>query len=931
MSTPPVTPDPRIVSRPASELRQRFIEFFAERNHTVVPSASLVPAGDQTLLFTNSGMVQFKDVLTGKETRSYTRAVDYQRSLRVAGKHNDFEEVGRTPRHHTFFEMLGNWSFGDYFKREAIHWGWDFLTKDLGIPGERLAATVYTTDDFAHAVWKDEIGLPPERLVRWGDFPNGDEKNWWRMADTGPCGPCSEIHFDRGQQYSEGDFCVPDHSENCPRWLEIWNLVFMEFELHADRSLTPLPAPGIDTGLGLERVTSVVQQVGSNYDTDLFTAIHERMRELFGHDPDAFEAERFSYQVIADHSRAITFLIADGVLPSNEGRGYVCRRIVRRAVRHGRLLGRTEPFLAEAAKVVIDTMGDFYGHLCENEPSILGAIAREEAQFARTLEAGTDLLEEALIPLTSAERTVGRRFEDLPPDAPRLPGDVAFRLHDTFGFPVDLTVELAAEYGVAVDLAGFQAALAEQRDRSRAGTKAALAQQAEMGQLYASIASTVGEVSFLGYETTSVPDARVVAILRDGLEFDELTAKGDEEGRTEAAAAAEVVLDRTPFYAEGGGQIGDRGVLRGAEGEVAFTVEDTQRPVPGLIVHRGRLHGRMKVGEPVRAEVDAERRGHAMRNHTGTHLLHRALRNTVGERAKQAGSLVTPDYLRFDYPFDRALTTDEKRQIEDEVRRIVRDDRPVTVTYLSMADAIARGADAFFDEKYGETVRTVAVDDYSLELCGGTHCRATGQVGGFVITGDRSIGSGMRRIEALTGAGADTWQRARNDALEAAAEATGAISVDAIPERVAALQTELRETKRRLREGGGSGIPKPGELRDKMENVADGLTLVTLSAPFESIEAMKGYAKEVRAALSPDVVALGLDAEEPQIFVTVGENAVGKGVSAGDLVRIASAQIDGKGGGRPEMAQGRGARREGLPAALDAVRGAMREAGSSAS
>ena len=923
--------DPRIVSLPAAEVRRRFVEYFEERGHAVVPSSSLVPAGDDTLLFVNSGMVPFKDALTGAEKRSYTRAVNFQRCLRVAGKHHDFEEVGRSTRHPTFCEMLGNWSFGDYFKREAIHWGWDFLTKDLGIPGERLAATVYTTDDFAHAVWKDEIGLPPERLVRWGDFPNGDEKNWWRMADTGPCGPCSEIHFDRGPQYSEGDFCVPDHSENCPRWLEIWNLVFMEFELHADRSLTPLPAPGIDTGMGLERVTSVVQQVGSNYDTDLFTAIHERMRELFGHDPDAFEAERFSYQVIADHSRAITFLIADGVLPSNEGRGYICRKIVRRAVRHGRLLGRKEPFLAEAAKVVIETMGDFYGHLRENEASILGAIVREEAQFARTLEAGTDLLEEALIPLTSAERTVGRKADDLPPDAPKLPGEVAFKLHDTFGFPVDLTVELAAEYGVTVDRAGFDSALAEQRDRSRAGTKAALAQQAEMGQLYASIAMTVGETPFLGYETTAVPDARVVAILRDGLEFDELTAKGDEEGRTEAAAAAEVVLDRTPFYAEGGGQVGDRGVLRGADGEVAFEVEDTQRPVPGLIVHRGTLRGRMKVGETIGAEVDAERRARAMRNHTGTHLLHRALRNTVGERAKQAGSLVTPDYLRFDYPFDRALTQDEKRLIEDEVRRIVREDRPLRVASLSMADAIARGADAFFDEKYGETVRTVAVEDYSLELCGGTHCRATGQVGGFVITGDRSIGSGMRRIEALTGAGADAWHRVRSDALEAAAEAIGAVNVDALGERVAALQNELKETKRRLREGGGSAIPKPGELRDKLENVADGLTLVTLSAPFESIDAMKGYAKELRAALSPDVVALGLDADEPQIFVTVGDGAVARGISAGELVRIASAQIDGRGGGRPEMAQGRGARRDGLPAALDAVRGAVREAGSTAS
>src|SRR4051794_4031491 len=529
MRTADVRPDPRIQALPSAEIRRRFVEFFAERGHTAVPSASLVPAGDQTLLFTNSGMVQFKDVLTGAETRSYKRAVDYQRVLRVAGKHNDFEEVGRTPRHQTMFEMLGNWSFGDYFKREAIHWAWEFLTGDLGLPPERLAATTYTDDEVAWNIWRDEIGLPPERMAKWGDVDRGDDHNFWRMADTGPCGPCSEIHFDRGIHLSEGPECVPDHSETCPRWLEIWNLVFMEFDQRPDGRY-PLPFPSVDTGMGLERLASVLQQVPSNYDTDVFTPIHARMRELLGHDPDAFEAERFSYQVIADHSRAVTFLIGDGVLPSNEGRGYVCRRIVRRAVRHARLLGRREPFLAETAKVVIDTMSDAYPHLRANEPSILSAIAREEGQFIRTLEAGTDLLEEALIPLTSAERSVGRRPEDLPPDAPMLPGTVAFRLHDTYGFPIDLTVELATEYGVAVDRPGFEAALAEQRERSRSGRKADLARQAELGALYESLRGRVGDTMFVGYETTTT-EAKVVAILRDGIEYDRLQAKGDDELR----------------------------------------------------------------------------------------------------------------------------------------------------------------------------------------------------------------------------------------------------------------------------------------------------------------------------------------------------------------------------------------------------------------
>ena len=928
MPSPTVERDPRITSLSAAQLRRRFVDFFAARGHTPVPSASLVPAGDQTLLFTNSGMVQFKGVLTGAEKRSYNRAVDYQRCLRVAGKHNDFEEVGRTPRHHTLFEMLGNWSFGDYFKREAIHWAWEFLTQDLGIPGERLAATTYKDDELARTVWRDEIGLPPERMATWGDVDKGDDHNFWRMADTGPCGPCSEIHFDRGVHLSEGLHCVPDHSETCPRWLEIWNLVFMEFD-QGPEGRTPLPFTSVDTGMGLERLASVVQQVPSNYDTDVFAAIHARMRELFGHDPDEFEAERFSYQVIADHSRAITFLIGDGVTPSNEGRGYVCRRIVRRAVRHARLLGRTEPFLAEAAKVVIATMAEAYPHLPENEAAILGAITREEAQFSRTLEAGTDLLEEALIPLTSASRTVGQRPEDLPADAPVLPGTVAFKLHDTYGFPIDLTVELAAEYGVSVDRAGFDAALEEQRERSRSGKKTDLARAADQSALYESIRARSGDTEFLGYDTTGA-EAKVVAILRDGIEYEVLEAKGDEELRTEASAAAEIVLDRTPFYPEGGGQVGDRGVLRVGE-QVVFEVTDTQRVAgtqsAGLIVQRGTLRGKLKVGDTVAADVDADRRGRTMRNHTGTHLLHRALRNVVGEGAKQAGSLVAPDYLRFDFPFDRALTEDEKRAIEDEVRERIRDDRPLRVEYLPMAEAIERGADALFDEKYGETVRTVRVQDYSFELCGGTHCEATGQIGGFVITGEKSIGSGMRRIEALTGMGADAYLRVRLHQLEAAVEAAGATSPEALPERIAALQAELKETRRKLREGGGGGVglPRPGDLRDKVESI-DGVSIVTLAAPFESSDAMKGYAKDLRSALGANVIALALDGDEPQIFITADETAVAKGISAGDLVKVAIPAIDGKGGGRPEMAQGRGTKRDGVGPALEVIRASVRDA-----
>ncbi len=923
MPTPPFIPDPRITSLPAAEIRRRFIEFFAERRHTVVPSASLVPAGDQTLLFTNSGMVQFKDVLTGAERRSYTRAVDYQRCLRVAGKHNDFEEVGRTPRHHTLFEMLGNWSFGDYFKRDAIHWAWDFLTRDLGIPGDRLAATTYTTDDLAFEVWRDEIGLPPERLVRWGDFPNGDEKNWWRMADIGPCGPCSEIHFDRGVHLSEGPECIPDHSEKCPRWIEIWNLVFMEFELHPDRSLTPLPAPGVDTGMGLERLASVLQQVPTNYDTDLFTPIHARMRELLGHDPDAFEQERFSYQVIADHSRAVTFLIADDVLPGNEGRNYVLRRILRRAVRHGRLLGRREPFMADTAAVVIDVMAEAYPHLSEKRADILAVVAREEEAFHRTLDRGTIRLDAAMrriadaasagIGATEPAPVIGRRPEDLDDSAPVVPGEVAFELHDTFGFPIDLTIEMAAESGFQVDRDGFDRALDEQRERSRSGKRAELARHAESTALYSSIQSRHGDTEFLGYETTTA-EGRIVAIVRDGMEFDELTGHG----------AAAVVLERTPFYAEGGGQVGDQGTIREpGGGSELFSVTDTQKPVGGLIVQHGTLHGRLRLGETVQASVDADRRARTMRNHTGTHLLHRALRNVVGDRARQAGSLVTPDSLRFDFPFDRALTDDEKRAIEDEVRSVVRDDRPVGIAFLPMADAIEQGADAFFDEKYGETVRTIRVEDYSFELCGGTHCRASGQIGGFVITKESSIGSGMRRIEAFTGAAADAWNRDRVDRLGRIAGSVGAKSIDHVEERIVALQGRVRAqvvTSVRLRAHVGADT-----VAERVEDI-DGTRLVAYAGGYGSMEDLKAAAKEVRRLIGSGVIALANDDDEPQLFVTVSDDLVARGIAAGDLVRAAMPSIEGKGGGRAEMAQGRGTRQEGLSQALAAIRDRLRSA-----
>jgi alanyl-tRNA synthetase len=897
----------------AAEVRRRFVDFFGQRGHIVVPSASLVPPGDPTLLFVNSGMVQFKDVLTGQETRSYKRAVDYQRCLRVAGKHNDFEEVGRTTRHHTFFEMLGNWSFGDYFKRDAIKWAVELLTGPYGIPFAQLGATTYKDDEESREIWRS-VGMPEKRMAVWGDVDAGDEHNFWRMADTGPCGPCSEIHFDRGAQFSEGPHCVPDHSETCPRWLEIWNLVFMEFDQLADGRRVPLPFKSVDTGMGLERLTSAIQGVSSNYDTDLFTPIHEAMRAIVGHDPEQFEQERFSYQVIADHARAVTFLVADDVRPGNEGRGYVLRRIIRRAVRHGRLLGRTKPFLGDLSGAVVDTMVGAYPYLAERREMIASVITREERLFARTLDSGTLHLMEALIPLGKAEREVGRQADTLPADAPVLPGEVAFRLHDTYGFPIDLTVELAAEYGARVDRPGFDAALAVQRERSRRD-RAGKRDRSGAAEALAALPAT----AFLGYEFNQAR-AQVLRIVRDGVEYDELAAVPEAELRAPAGARAEVVLDQTPFYAEGGGQVGDAGVLHDADGGVVFEVEDTQL-IGRVIVHYGTLRGRLHVGDKVDAEVDPVRRKRIMRNHTATHLLHRALRNVIGEQARQAGSLVTPDYLRFDYPADRALTSEERRAIEAEVRAVVRDNPTVEPRYMSMADAQAAGADAFFDEKYGERVRVVFVGDYSRELCGGTHCSFAGQIGSFVISGERSIGAGMRRIEALTGDAADALISQRLALLDQVVEQLRAPSLEAVPGRIAELQARARGTRREAARPG----PRPADLVKAATSVA-GTRLVAYAAEFASMKELQGFAKDVRAALGAGVIALGLDADQPQLFVTVSDDLVERGVSAADLIAAAAPSIGGRGGGRPQMAQARGDQRAGIGQALAAVADQLRGA-----
>ena len=855
----------------AAEIRERFQRFFEERGHTRVPAAPLLARDDPTLLFVNSGMVQFKRVLTGEEKRDYTRAVDAQPCLRVAGKHNDFEEVGRTPRHHTFFETLGNWSFGDYFKREAIHWAWQFLTDDLGLEPGRLAATVYTDDDDAHHIWADEIGLPPERLVRWGDIAAGDEKNFWRMGDTGPCGPCSEVHYDRGAEFSEGDFCIPDHSETCPRWLEVWNLVFMEFDRAGDGQLTPLPFRSVDTGMGLERIASAVQGVPTNYQTDLFEPIIQRLAQFIGHDPETVESERFSYQVVADHSRAMTFLIANGVTPANEGTGYVLRRIVRRALRHGRLMGIAQPFLRETCAVVIELMGEAYREVGEQRDRILDEVEREEERFGRTLEAGS----ERLAGLVAAAGSGGT-----------IAGDEAFRLHDTFGFPIDLTVEIAAESEVGVDRTGFDAAMSEQRERSRGGRAARF-------RIDPSLAELASE--FIGYPNRTRADGLAVLGL----------AGSDDQ--------VQVVLDRTPFYAEGGGQVGDRGELVGPGGRLL--VDDTQR-AGDAIVHLGRLEGELPIGAPVEARVDEERRWAAARNHTGTHLLHRALRDVLGEQAKQAGSWVGPDALRFDFPATAATPPEALREVEERVNRQIRRNAPVNPEQMSLTDAQALGADMFFGEKYvPESVRVVRVDGYSRELCGGTHVAATGQIGSFRITGESSIGTGLRRIEAVTGQAAEDLVSSRLDALHRAAQLLG-VPDEQVPARIEALSARLREAEKAAREprqaasrldvaGALERAQQAGEARVVVEHFADA-----------DATALRAWVDELRASTGRFVAVATGAGNGPAVVVAASRDLAGEGFDAAAIVRAVAPIIGGGGGGRADMAQAGGRDGERLDEAL---------------
>jgi alanyl-tRNA synthetase len=855
----------------AGEIRRAFLRFFEARGHRIVASASLIPEADPTLLFTNAGMVPFKNVFLGGETRDYKRAVTSQKCIRVSGKHNDLENVGRTPRHHTFFEMLGNFSFGDYFKREAIELSWELITQEFGVDPARLVATVFREDDDAYDLWHEGIGLPAEKVLRLDE-----EENFWSMGETGPCGPCSEIHVDFGVNPACTSV-VCDPSCDCGRWLEIWNLVFMQYDRDASGEMTPLPSPSIDTGAGLERLAAILQGVPSNYDTDLFRGILERAQEISGVERGASADSDVSLNVVADHVRAITFLIGEGVLPGNEGRGYVLRRILRRAARHGVLLGVEKPFLHDVAGAVIEEMSGAYPELSERSDYITDRIKREETRFLETLSKGLTLLDEHIASLASSgEKT--------------LSGDEVFRLYDTYGFPVDLTADILRGHGLGLDQPGFDAAMQVQRERARAAWKGSGDERVD--EIHARIAKDL-VTAFLGYEQRLV-DSEIRALIVAG-EICDVARAGDE---------VEVVVDETPFYAESGGQVGDRGEIRTADGRVL--VMDTQRPAGELIVHRGRVtEGEIRVGSTAELAIDAEARAATVRNHSGTHLLHAALRRVVGNQAMQKGSLVAPDRLRFDFTHDAPLSREEIEQIEDLVNEWIEANLVGHTREMSYAEAIEAGAIAIFEEKYGDRVRVVAFGDASTELCGGTHARATGDIGLLKIVSETGIAAGVRRIEALSGRSALSHMRNQEHALRHVASLLKS-SVNEVPERVEKLLEERRAAEREIerlkaaRRGAASS-----DLTAAAKEIG-GVRLVAARVDGVEGKELRNMVDDLRGQLKSGIVLLSAE-KEGRLSLALG---VTKDLSdryrAGDLMREVARIVGGKGGGRPDFAQGGG-------------------------
>ncbi len=864
-----------------SQIRSDFLEFFNGKGHTIVPSAPLVPGNDPTLLFTNSGMVQFKDVFLGAEKRSYVRAADVQRCLRAGGKHNDLDAVGYTARHHTFFEMLGNWSFGDYFKKEAIAWAWELLTQVWKLPAERLLVTVYHTDEQAYELWRDMIGVPPERIVRIGDNKGAPyaSDNFWQMADTGPCGPCTEIFYDHGAHIAGGPPGSPD--EDGDRFIEIWNLVFMQFDRQPDGTLVPLPAPCVDTGMGLERLAAILQHVHSNYEIDLFQALIRHASELTG----MADLENKSLCVIADHIRACAFLIVDGVLPSNEGRGYVLRRIIRRALRHGWMLGVRQPFFHKMAATLSDLMGEAYPELPAALSTVQRALQAEEERFAETLDSGMKIFDEI------AARASGS-----------IPGADAFRLYDTYGFPVDLTADIARERGMDVDMAGFESAMERQRETARAAGKFGGGTTLP-ADLVAQLVPTV----FLGYDALRADALKVVALLKDGRPVESV----------EAGDAAIVLLDRTPFYAESGGQVGDLGQLSG-DG-VLFQVEETQKFAGQFHGHVGQLRsGRLQVGATLSAQVDSDRRGATILNHSATHLLHAALREVLGSHVQQKGSLVAPDRLRFDFSHFQPMSAEELAVVERKVNAQVRANHAVEVHHMGMQEALDFGAMALFGEKYGERVRVLKMGDYSTELCGGTHVSRTGDIGLFKITSEGGVSAGVRRIEAVTGQGALDHVAAEEARLHEAAELVGGSAGDVVEkirqlgDKHRRLERELEALKAKLASGATA------DLAGAAVEVAGVKVLAVRLEGFDA-KALREAMDRLKQQLGDSVIVLA-GASEGKAALVAGVNGSPMGrVKAGELLSHIAGQISGKGGGRPDLAQGGGEDGPALALALQGV------------
>ena len=862
------------------DLRQAFIRYFEQHGHHAVPSSALIPQADPTLLFTNAGMNQFKRVFLGEETRAYKRAVSVQKCLRAGGKHNDLENVGYTRRHHTFFEMLGNFSFGDYFKDDAITFGWEFLTQTVGLAKDRIWVTIFRDDDEADQLWK-KVGVPPSRIVRC------DEKdNFWQMGDTGPCGPCSELHFDQGPSVSGDDW--PNGEGD--RVIEIWNLVFMQFNRDAVGKLHPLPKPSIDTGMGLERLAAVAQGVYSNYDSDAFTPLRTAVAARAGVRYGEKDQSDRSMRVVADHLRAITFLMADGVLPSNEGRGYVLRRILRRAARHGRLLGIVEPFLHELTAVVVDQMAGVYSEVRSAAATITEATRGEEERFIATLDQGLPILNEMI----AKARAGGGKV---------LTGPDVFKLYDTYGFPMDLMGEACREQGMTLDEAGFDQAIEEQRNRAR---KTGGFEQETARPAVAELAGRVGTTKFIGYDRLE-SDSLVLAILR-GERLVKEAVEGDE---------VELVLDVTPFYAEGGGQVGDRGLLIGHDGRVE--IKETTRPAPSLTLHKGTVtKGRIREGEQLHMTVNATTRQDAQRNHTATHLVHAALRDMLGPHVKQYGSLVAPNRLRFDFAHFRPLSSRDIDDIETMVNDEIRKNEQVRTEVMSIQDAVARGALAFFGDKYGEQVRVVTVESFSKELCGGTHCRHTGDIGLFRIVSETGVAAGVRRIEAQTGSGAlahmkklETDIRELSDLLK--------VGQSELVVKTRKVMTQLKDKERELEEL-KLKMASSSAIEATTKTIA-GIQVHVQRTDGLDVNGMRALADQLRDKLKSGVVALGAANEgKVSLLVVVTKDLIAR-LKAGDLIKEMAAEVSGTGGGRPEMAQAGGKDPAKLDAALEKVFG----------